>query len=195
MAWRWLVAILAVALLPAASCAQDKFQVFAGYAYVRTADNVVVDTTPPPATQSLSADANLNGWEASLRYAPFPGFGFVADFGGGYGSLPTNSANLSLHRTTYMFGPEFASSGRFSPFVHFLFGVVQESRAAGPTTPQSFIPAYSGHGFANCEGAGLDISVSPHISLRAIQADFLTTETHSSCHAQPRFSAGVLFHF
>jgi hypothetical protein len=44
-------------------------------------------------------------------------------------------------------------------------------------------------------GAGIDIKVSPLVSFRPIQLDYLTTRFNSAWQSQPRISAGVVFHF
>jgi hypothetical protein len=195
MPTRWFVAALFVPLLAIPCHAQDKFEAFGGYSYVRASETVVAQVGPPPGTNTFQENPNLNGWVASLQYMPFRGFGFAAEFGGEYGSLPQGLGGESLHRTTFLFGPQFSFPGRISPFVHFLFGVAYESRAIGPPSPGVFIPSASGSGFADAVGGGVDIRMIPHVWVRAIQVDFLDTELFSGNHGQPRISAGVVFHF
>jgi len=187
--------VLAVAMT---SRAQDKFEIFGGYSYVRALESVAAVQLcpgPPCPTQNFSTNANLNGWEGSIEYRPFHILGFVADFGGVYGSLNNSFSNVSLHRNTYLFGPQVSWPSRVSPFAHVLFGVAHESRAFGGVTGGFVFNSVSDNEFAVAVGAGIDIKVIPHVWLRAIQVDYLGTNFNSNFQSQPRASAGVVIHF
>jgi opacity protein-like surface antigen len=177
--------------------AQDKFEVFGGYSYIWGSVNLLQGgncvTLPCPPPESFNGHINLNGWEASGLYKFTDAIGVVADFGGNYGSAPSSGGGSSIHRETYMFGPQFSYPARVSPFVHALFGGAHQSVGAGSLTGISF--ASSSNAFAMAFGAGIDIKVSPLVSFRPIQLDYLTTRFNSAWQSQPRISAGVVFHF
>jgi opacity protein-like surface antigen len=174
--------------------AQDTFQVFGGYSYLRPTvaleATIVcpVGTLPPCPVTTADFHPNLNGWELSGTYNPLKWLGATADFSGHYGTLEGSS----VHVQTYLFGPQVHLPGPVSPFAHVLFGGAHETIGASGTIP--VIP-FSGNAFAVAVGAGIDIKVVSFVSFRPIQLDYLVTRFGSSTQNQPRASAGVVFHF
>ena len=70
--------------------------------------------------------------------------------------------------------------------------------ASGQLTPNSSGLAGSGNGFAMTAGGGLDVTLSHHFSLRAVQADyFLTRFSNSGNDRQNNFriGAGIVYRF
>ncbi len=205
------LALVLLALAPAALFAQDKFVVFGGYSYLRppvSVEQTFVCTGPvcplqpgvvvPPSI--LTNRQNLNGWELSATYRFLPFLGLAADFSGHYGSAISGFSSRT-HQQTYLFGPQVSLPSRVSPFAHVLFGATHQSVSAslGPIVPveggQLAILSTSGSAFAAALGAGIDLKLLPHIWIRPIQIDYLVTRLRSSTQNQPRVSAGVVFHF
>jgi hypothetical protein len=185
-----------VLLLPASLRAQDKFEVFGGYSYLRASVNetgTLLCPGPPCPTGTFTDHPSLNGWEGSFMYKPVKDLAVVADFGGNYGSLRSNLGGESTHRNTYLFGPQVSFPARVSPFVHVLVGGVHESTGAGAVA--FFFPAHSGNAFAIALGGGIDLKVLPLVWVRLIQVDYMGTHFVSSFQNQQRVSAGVVFHF
>ena len=178
-------------LFASVASAQDTFQVFGGYSYLR--QTVAVESTilcpgPPCPVTTANYHPNLNGWELSGTYNAYKWFGLTADFSGHYGTVQGSSD----HVQTYLFGPQVHLPGPVSPFAHVLIGGAHETIGANETTP--VIPV-SGNAFDVAVGAGIDIQVASFVSLRPIQLDYLVTRFGSSTQNQPRASAGVVFHF
>jgi hypothetical protein len=184
-------------LLAAAAHAQDTFQLFGGYSYVRPAVTVIETSTgscqpgPPlvcfPVVTPVGTHPNLNGWGLSATYNPIKWLGTTADFSGQFGS----AQGATVHLQTYLFGPQVRFPGRVSPFAHVLFGDAHESLGANSLLGIS--PA-SANAFAVAAGAGIDIKVAHFVSLRPIQLDYLATRFGSATQNQARLSAGVVLH-
>ena len=176
--------------------AQDKFEVFGGYSYLRASVNetgTLLCPAPTCPTGTFTDHPSLNGWEGSFSYKPVKDLAVVADFSGNYGSLRSNLGHESTHRNTYLVGPQVSFPARVSPFVHVLVGEVHEATAAGAG---AFVfPAHSGNAFAIALGAGIDLKVAPLIWVRLIQVDYMGTHFVSSFQNQQRVSAGLVFHF
>lgn len=194
-----LVLLCSISLFTVAAQAQDSFQLFGGYSYLRPPVSVNETIQPPVcpagvlpgcvlAVQTIGTHPNLNGWELSGTYNANKWLGATADFSGHYGSVLGSSDHLQ----TYLFGPQVRFPGRVSPFAHVLFGGAHEA-LGGNSAPQ--ISAGSANAFAAAIGAGLDIKVAHFVSFRAIQLDYLMTRFGSATQNQPRVSAGVVFHF
>lgn len=193
-----LVLLCSISLFTVAAQAQDSFQLFGGYSYLRP--SVAVTETqylPQPCplgapcglvVQTIGTHPNLNGWELSGTYNATKWFGATADFSGHYGSVLGSSDHLQ----TYLFGPQIRFPGRVSPFAHVLFGGAHEA-LGGNSAPQ--IIAGSANAFAAAVGAGIDIKMTHFVSFRAIQLDYLMTRFGSATQNQPRVSAGVVLHF
>lgn len=192
---KWMLP-LALIFIPALPCtAQDKFDLFAGYSYVRGSIEVRPGTPAIPCPPNcippspITQDANLNGWEASGVYKFNHVLGLAGDFGGKYGTLNRGS----LHLYSYLFGPQLSFPARISPFVHGLFGGAHES--VGTLFSGSFGSLGSGSGFAFAVGGGIDVKAAPFISVRLIQVDYLQTHLYGHVQNQPRICAGLVFHF
>lgn len=143
-----------------------------------------------------SPTANLNGWEGSLEGKLLPWIGIVADFGAGYGSnnqlvaitcpIPGCGprSSTSLRRYTVLFGPRVSVPiGKFTPFVHALFGAAHANETGSSDTS-----------FATAIGGGLDYRLIHGLALR-IQGDELHTRFFGSTQDHFRFSTGVDFRF
>jgi len=102
-------------LFGAAAQAQDvsKFDVFAGYSYVRA----------NPATSGIDS-FSMNGGGASLAYNANNWLSAVADFGG-YHTNNILGTGIDGTLSTYLFGPRisYRHDSRITPFGQVLFGV------------------------------------------------------------------------
>jgi Outer membrane protein beta-barrel domain len=190
-----LLAVLCFLVLTASALrAQDAVEVFGGYSYVRGAvpvSETILCPGPPCPVTTPTYNSNLNGFELSGTYKPSDWFGFTADLGGNFGA----TQNASTHLETFLFGPQISLPSRVSPFAHVLFGAAHESIGfANAGGGLATIPT-SQTAFAAAVGAGIDIEVAPFVSFRPIQLDYLLTRFNSATQRQPRFSAGLVFHF
>ena len=145
--------------------AQDKWEVFGGYSYMRF--------RPSP-------DVNLNGWEASAQYKFTDWLGGVADFDGHYGSI----AGLGTSNYTYLFGPQISLPGRLSPFGHLLLGGAHNSTAG-----------FGQSSFSMAIGGGFDATIVHDIRWRLVQVDYLLTQFGGGSQNNARISTGIIFRF
>ena len=190
-----IVLLCSISLYTVTAQAQDSFQLFGGYSYLRPSVAVTetqylpcpIGELPPscPFVQTIDTHPNLSGWELSGTYNATKWFGATADFSGHYGSVLWSSDHLQ----TYLFGPQIRFPGRVSPFAHVLFGGAHESLGANSNLG---ISSGSASAFATAVGAGIDIKLVPFVSLRPIQLDYLVTRFGSATQNQPRVSAGVV---
>jgi len=176
------VCLLAFFSFTGAAFAQDtpKFDIFAGYSYVR--DN--------PSTSGVPS-FNLHGGSASVAYNVNNWLGAVADFGG-YHENNILGSGVDGTLSTYLFGPRisYRKHERVTPFAQALFGVAHSSVSFGSTD----------NAFAATFGGGVDVKLSHRFSWRTAQVEYLLTrfpETTTSRETQNnlRVSTGVVFHF
>ncbi len=170
---RTMLLLLALLFAAAAARAQDKFEIFGGYAHFH------LDSLPA---------GELNGWELSGEYKLAKWVGGVADFSGDYGSVTDESnparpfsASTSVHN--FLFGPQVSLPTRISPFAHLLGGATHFSGNNQDHTSAAL-----------ALGGGLDIKVAPLLSVRVIQADYVHTFFFGAVQNY-RISTGVVFRF
>jgi opacity protein-like surface antigen len=128
---------------------------------------------------------NINGGGAAFVYNVTPLFGIKAEFmdytGGGGAQLRKYgyTGNVSGNLFTYEFGPQIKKhSGRFQPFGEALFGAGHSGAYATIYNAIHGIQAAgnSNNAFAMELGGGLDIPLTPHISIRPAEVDYLLTQ-------------------
>jgi hypothetical protein len=149
--------------------AQDapKIEAAVDYAYVRGST-----------VSTAGCCFNMNGGTASVALNLNEWLGLVGEGGGYYKSNLLNSG-LSLSVFSYMFGPRVSirKNARVTPFIEGLFG---GGHAGGTLYTRAFqpggAPPTARNAFAMALGGGLDINLSPHIAVRAFQADWLYTQ-------------------
>jgi hypothetical protein len=208
------IAIAALLLVFAAKLSQaqsqSRLEVFAGYSYARTplsAQGLLLCPGLPttcPILVNYSGTANASGFEASGAFRFKRHWSAVADAAGTFGSA-SQSGQLNAvshdteHQYTYLFGPQISWPRHISPFAQALFGAAHQSQSftylnfldIAPTPQTSFSSQTS---FAAAFGGGLDLNLTRHIGIRAIQFRELLTRFNSSTQYQPEISAGILFH-
>jgi hypothetical protein len=162
--------LLALLAAVPASAQQSKGEVFAGYSYLRF----------DSASLGLPHQSNLNGWAANgTLYLYKPWLGATADFSGNYGK----GYNSAFNAYNFLGGPVLAYRRHGNTF--FIRGLVGVSR--------NKISAASDTGLEYGGGAGLDIALRSHLSVRAFQADYLKAHTFGVDQTNIRFSAGLVW--
>lgn len=172
MRFRLLVwALMAWGLALPAAAQQAKADIFAGYSYLRF----------DSASLGLPHQSNLQGWAATgTMYFYKPWLGVAADFSGNYGK----NYGLAFNAYSYLGGPEVIYRRRGNAlFIRGLVGAAR-NRISGVTDT----------GLEYGGGAGLDIGVRRHISVRAFQADYLKSRTFGVEQTNVRISAGLVLH-
>ena len=124
-----------------------------------------------------NAAANVNHW-----------LGIVGDFG--FCKDTTIPAGFWSHYMTYLFGPRvsFRKYGRLVPYAQFLLG--GDHNATGPG-----LAATSANTFAYTVGAGTDFRLTPHISFRVVQFEYLHTNFGGTKQNNMRMETGLVYHF
>jgi outer membrane immunogenic protein len=113
--------------------------------------------------------------------------GIVGEFGAcKVTGLPSG---VTAHEMDYLFGPRvyFHAHGRVYPFVQALFG--GERFSAGVTGAGSG----STNAFATALGGGADITLTRHLSLRALQVDYLYTHFGGASQNNVRLQSGIVW--
>jgi hypothetical protein len=173
--------------------------VFGGYSYLRNGSN------------------GFNGWEGQGTFNFNRYLGVTADVSGAsltpfsFSALGA-SAFTYQHLTNYLFGPTVtAELGRSAVFAHALIGEAHSSLGAGLTVPiigGISTGLTSANAFAMAFGGGIDIGLTRHLAIRAVQVDYLRTQfsatdalttglSSSLGNSQNsfRYSAGIVFRF
>jgi opacity protein-like surface antigen len=172
--------------------AQDvpKIEVFGGYSLV------LMDTSTALKHSGFEGmDLNLNGWNSSIAFNGSKYLGFVAEFGGSYGTVgyeqrnqpPYSWSDISLY--SILIGPKFTMyRGAVAPFVQTLFGLAHiKGTESGET--------YTENDFAMALGGGLDVHLNDMVSLRPVQLDYFATRGSLTGDFADhlRFSTGIVF--
>ena len=178
-----------------------KVDIFLGYSYLRA--------VPESANGNRLVD--LNGGSASIAFNFSRYFAIAADFGGyddtrlrlaGPGANPPSVADSGGSAFTYLFGPRlsYRNHSRFIPFAQVLLGAAHAGEVTlSGCTGSSCTPLPAQTAFAMTAGGGFDIRLARHISIRAIQAEYLMTRfsdpTTGAGNTQNdlRLSTGLLF--
>jgi hypothetical protein len=94
------------------------------------------------------------------------------------------SAGTYQRVNNYLFGPTVtANLGRSAIFAHALFGEAHSSLGAGVTVPivgSISTGLTSANAFAMAFGGGIDIGLTRHFAVRAVQVDFLRTQFNAT---------------
>ena len=184
---------------PAGTENETRVTVFGGYSYLRNNTN------------------GFNGWEAQGTFNFNRYLGVTADVSGAsltpfsFSALGF-SASTYQHLNNYLFGPTVtASLGRSAVFAHALFGEAHSSLGAGVGIPiiggiSSDIT--SANAFAMAFGGGIDIGLTRHLAIRAVQVDYLRTQFNATDALTTglssslgnrqnsfRYSTGIVFRF
>ena len=184
---------------PAGSELETRATIFGGYSYLRNASN------------------GFGGWEGQGTFNFTRNLGVTADVSGASLtpfslSVLGVSAGLSQSLTNYLFGPTVtANLGRSSVFAHALFGEAHSSLAAGVSLPivgGISTGLTSANAFAMAFGGGVDIGLTRHLAIRAVQVDYLRTQFNSidalttglssslgNRQNSFRYSTGIVFRF
>ena len=115
--------------------------------------------------------------------------GVIGEFGAcKVTGLPSGA---TAHEMDYLFGPRmyFRSHGRVFPFVQALVGA--ERFSAGVTG----VGSGSTNAFAITAGGGADITLTRHVSWRAIQVEYLYTHFSSASQNSLRLQSGIVYRF
>ncbi len=164
--------------------------------------------------EASSPRINAHGFNTSITYYVHKGLGITGDVSGHYDTQRNtlsfgigSDVNLVLKESTYNFhaGPQwkFFNSTRFAPFVHGLIGVVttgatNTASSSGFSTTETFRAT----DLSLALGGGLDVRASKHVSIRAIQFDYMPRFVRDSFRGGPttayrrdqmRISVGIVF--
>lgn len=130
---------------------------------------------------------NCQGGSGSVGAYLTSQVGIIGEFGGcKVTGLPSGA---SAHELNYLFGPRyhFGTHGRVFPFVQALFG--GERFSAGVTG----VGSGSTNAFAMTAGGGADVTLTKHVSLRAIQFEYLYTHFGGASQNNYRLQSGIVW--
>ena len=171
-------AFILALVVPRGTTAQS-FEVGGGYSYVRA-------NLPPDGCGCFS----LNGGSGWVGIGLTRHFSIVGEVAAQHGSnIAGTGGDLTL--TSYLLGPRYTvrRSEGVRPFGQFLVGGAHASGSEAPGT--SGLPG-SPNAFALAAGGGLDLSLSKHLSLRLVQADYYFTHFSNGINdRQNNFRIGV----
>ena len=183
--------VVSLTVLVAAQDKDKRFEVFAGYSYMRIDDH--------KSNNPIDHVGSLNGFEVAVTSFVTKRFGITGDFSTGFaggteavtgGSLRFSSSNFSFYA-----GPHyrFTNTSRVTPFVHALVGASNNrfNYDFTPTTGGLAHVSQSSTDFAMAFGGGLDVRVHKRISIRLFQIDYNPVFVGS----RPEFGTNTNFRF
>ena len=173
--------------------------IFGGYSYLRNNNN------------------GFSGWEGQGTFNFNRYLGVTVDVSGSslspfsFSALGF-SAGTYQHLNSYLFGPTVtANLGRSAVFAHALFGEAHSSLGVGvgiPIIGGISTGLTSANAFAMAFGGGIDVGLTRHLAIRAVQVDYLRTQfrtidalttglSSSLANRQNsfRYSTGIVFRF
>ena len=162
---------------------------------------------------------SFNGFEVAGVYNVSRFVGLKADFSGAYrkedfaftSGTGTAATTLNLRTNNSLYNvlggvqiKDNSSTSRVKPFAHALVGVGHTRTKIGSLTCSSATPSncagavgtgssFNDTGLAGAFGGGLDIKLSDHVDLRAIQADYNPIRTNGSTDNNFRLGIGLVF--
>ena len=138
----------------------------------------------------------MNGGNIWAAYSFSHSFSAVGEFSGQHaGNINATGEDLTLY--SYLFGPRYTlrKSDRWLPFGQVLLG---GAHASGTYEPSLSGGSGSYNSFSLVAGGGLDVDVTPHIGIRAMEADYYLTRFPNGVNERQnnlRISAGVVLRF
>jgi len=139
----------------------------------------------------------MQGASAQAEVRLTHGLGVAADIGGLHtGNI--NSSGVGLDMITYTFGPRYAWSPARHKVSFYGQGLVGGAHGFNGLFPHAAAPQASASSLAVLAGGGFDATLSPHLALRVIEADWLRTQLPNSTTGVQnnlRLGAGLVFHF
>jgi len=169
-----------------------RYEVFGGFNYF----------AEPYSSPSLSSVTSYAGFDTSFAYNASKHVGIVGEFGGVY-QLGVETPGLggsaeSTNLYSFMGGVQFnCRRGRtFNPYAQALFGDVYARNtltvngSGGITSTTS-----SSNGFGMRLGVGVDLNVSPHISVVPFQVNYFLTDFSGSVGNNFSYQGGIRFKF
>jgi hypothetical protein len=156
-----------------------KFEVFGGYSLLNTD------------LEGLPSRSGFHGWNGSGVYNVYPWLGLEGDFGGHYRKDCSGAAGLTCMTLSVMGGPRITAyrSTNFSAFGHGLVGIGRLSTTLSGAT-------LSWSELAWAVGGGADYALTPLLSVRVGQFDYVRTDYMNSIGGTPqknyRLSAGIV---
>ena len=186
--------VVSLTVLVAAQDKDKRFEVFAGYSYMRIDDH--------KSNNPIDHVGSLNGFEVAVTGFITKRFGITGDFSTGFaggteavtgGSLRFSSSNFSFYA-----GPHyrFTNSSRVTPFVHALAGASNNrfNYDFTPTTGGLAHVSQSSTDFAMALGGGLDVRVHKRVKIRLFQIDYNPSWLFDQTQHNFRIGVGIVFH-
>jgi outer membrane immunogenic protein len=133
---------------------------------------------------------NCQGGSGSVGAYFSARIGVIGEFGGcKVTGLPSGTTE---HELSYLFGPRVyfpMSRGRVFPFIQVLAG---GQRFTGGIAG---VGTGSTNAFAAAVGGGADVTLTRHLSLRAVQFDYLYTHVTGTSENNFRLQSGIVYRF
>jgi opacity protein-like surface antigen len=203
---KWFLLLLMALVSAPAALAQSsddfkRYEFYGGYAYQRVNNNAATIRAaegPISSREFASRDKAYNGFSAEFNQNIWRHVGLVTSFTGVYDSTPfvnhlTGFFTAKARRYDLLFGPRYNFRlGRFNPFVEGMAGFEHLRVTYGDGEPNSRVTDTA---FAMALGGGIDVHLSEHFDIRAIQADYVPTFFNGTHQNNYRVGAGVKVKF
>ena len=204
---KWFLLLLvglvsAPSALAQSSSDYSRYEFYVGYAYQRVNDNAgtIANAGTGIGTRTFgSRDQAYNGFTAEFNQNPWRHVGLVTSFTVAYDNTPFvntatgQSATAKARRYDLLFGPRYNFRlGRLNPFVEGMAGFEHLRVTFGDGLPDG---RRTDTAFAMALGGGVDLHVSEHFDIRAIQADYVPTFFNGGHQNNYRVGAGVKVKF
>ncbi len=139
----------------------------------------------------------MQGGSVQLEGRFYRGLGAVADIAGAH-TANINSTGVGLDLVTAVFGPRYTFAPARKKYSLFAQALAGEAFGFNSIFPAPTGAIDSQYGLAVEMGGGLDLNLSPHLALRAFQANWLRTQMPNSTNNLQnslQLGVGVVFRF
>jgi hypothetical protein len=182
-----------------------KSELFGGYSYIRTDEgDIDLNRLAGVPGTGVREGANLHGFNVAATYNLQKSWGFVADFGGSYGTVDytltsagvTTTQPIRTNLYTFLFGPQFyIRKDNYALFARGMLGVARMRQTAFILGQRLTDDEYA---FAAGFGGGIDYHLNKKISARLFQADYILTrfedfQAGDRSQGALRISTGLVF--
>jgi opacity protein-like surface antigen len=140
------------------------------------------------------AGGNFHGLDTNITGNVNKWFGVMGDFSVHKGIERDVFAEEKQRADSFMLGPRFTirKHKRVTPFVYALFGATRLNVRLTIGNERFYA---SDTGFGMALGGGVDIKVSDHIAIRAVQLDYFRPGFFDERHNRGRLAFGVVIRF
>lgn len=197
--WAAIVVAIMATALPAASLEAQAAPSSAGSKHSSATSGLDVAITYNATLSNVLSGSSfwMQGGSVEVEGRFYRGLGVVADIAG-MDAANINSSGVNLDLVTATFGPRYTWAPKHTRYAVFGQALAGEAFGFNSVFPNPTGATSTSYSLAAEAGGGFDVALSPHLALRAVEANWLRTQlpnSGSNVQNNLRLGAGFVFHF